>query len=229
MTERIIEQFEADPDAELRTAIGEVRSKVRHRGERQQFVAAALNAYRRAAGEGRYEAAEQLVNWARDAASPAVGGEWLEAARQYQADFAKVKDDIMAARSGEAVLRTNPQDPRANRLYGRYLLCYTADVKQGLARLAHGDDADLKRFAERELLVPKMSAQALYELAEEWWQWSAMAGALARRNVRQRLRPWYEKARTGLTGTMRARGKAVYRNWTRLRPSKRRRFNLAST
>jgi len=104
----------------------------------------------------------------------------LQHARQVRADSAKARE----------ILRTNPDDPEANLVLGKYLALVKQDWDAGLPRLASGSDAALKALAQQELAGPD-SLDAKVALANAWWDLGEKLKEGMDRPVRLRAGYWY--------------------------------------
>lgn len=109
-------------------------------------------------------------------------------------------------KAAEATLATTPDDPGANLTAGIYYCSVKNDWDRGLAYLAKGDDADLKRLAERELRSPPNSPDEQALLADAWWDASQNADGAKKSAMIRRCVSWCKKAKdSDLDGAARDR------------------------
>ncbi len=111
----------------------------------------------------------------------------------------KQRDDDAAKAS--QTLAENPDDPKANLLWGSYLCFIKQDWTAGLPFLAKSDNADLKAVVELEITKPT-NAEQMKAAADAWWKLaqSKKANRIQKTQWLARARHWYGKAVGELTG-----------------------------
>ena len=109
-------------------------------------------------------------------------------------EIVRAYDQVKAAKGS---LETNPGDPKANLIVGKYLCFTKGDWAKGIPMLALGADEKLKALAVKELKgVSGADAQAA--LGDGWWDLAENEEA-----AKQRADYWYRRALPGLTGLAR--------------------------
>ena len=88
---------------------------------------------------------------------------------QKRAEVERLREQWRQVRAAEESLKTDPDNPNANYLVGRWLLLQKEDAKQGLAYLAKGSDQFFRRLAREELATEPTEVESLAKLADAWW------------------------------------------------------------
>jgi formylglycine-generating enzyme required for sulfatase activity len=128
----------------------------------------------------------------------------LESAISAVAEHAK--DVEQARREHEAVqlakkqLNTNPDDPEACLVVGRWLCFERGDWDEGLKLLAKGSDATLKVLAASDLGSTPSTADARVARGNAWWEQAEKSEGRTRSALRRRAGLWYQDALPELTG-----------------------------
>jgi hypothetical protein len=100
-----------------------------------------------------------------------------------------------------AALKSNPADPAANLVAGRYFCLVQGDWAKGLPMLAHGSDALLAALASREVsAAPTIDPIAL---GDGWWDASAGEKDVEQKQMRSHAASWYRRAESSLGGLQR--------------------------
>ncbi|MGC4007118.1 MAG: NPCBM/NEW2 domain-containing protein [Pirellulales bacterium] len=103
-----------------------------------------------------------------------------------KADLAAYQEAARAAADAEKVLATTPDDPAANRTSGLFFTLALDDRERGLARLAKGDEGDLRRIAGLEL-QQATTVESARTLADAWSMLkienSALSGLASKRAI----------------------------------------------
>ncbi|MCH7729376.1 MAG: hypothetical protein IH991_23305, partial [Planctomycetes bacterium] len=76
---------------------------------------------------------------------------------------------LKKVRDAQALLRTNPDDPNANLLVGKWHCFEKNDWEAGLPHLAKSNDTLLSSLAKRETTSPPETATDQIALADAWW------------------------------------------------------------
>ena len=99
----------------------------------------------------------------------------------------------------EATLKTEPDDPNANRVVGAWYCLVAGQWAKGLPLLAKGSDEELAKAARLDLANPtKPLAQV--RAGDCWWDLSENEKDLEENRLRQRAVYWYRQAEPQLTG-----------------------------
>ena len=106
---------------------------------------------------------------------------------------------LVEAQNALAALEKTPHDPAANAVAGKYLCFQKGRWKKGLPMLVAGNDAALKRLAEKDLKPPD-AADDRVRLGDEWWQWSDKATGVAKKQLQRRAAYWYGLGAAEATG-----------------------------
>ena len=151
------------------------------------------------------EAAERLVKMASSAAFKSKNVRLAGLATERVKEVEGMKKDSERVKVALKTLETNPQDPAASTVVGKYYCFQKENWEKGLPLLAAGDDAKLKKVAEKELAKPKESAEVL-AVADEWYEVGMAApGGYAKRAMLERAYQFYAKVVSDLAGLNRTR------------------------
>jgi len=118
----------------------------------------------------------------------------LKSLREMAEAFKKVK----MARSA---LQSNPDDPDANLVVGKYLCLIKGDWAKGLPLLVQGGDVTLKAMAQKDL-AGASTAMGQMQIGDGWWDVAENEEADSGEGYRKRARYWYRQAQPELTGLM---------------------------
>jgi len=151
-----------------------------------------------------YEAADKLASIAVAAASK--GGDLsLRKLAIEQREAVRV-----AAKAWEEVqpavekLASDPSDPEANLIVGRYRAFVRRNWAAGLPLLAKGSEARLKTIALADLANPT-SPEEQAKLADLWWEYAETQSGAAHAAARARATHWYVLAEPHLQGLAKTR------------------------
>jgi hypothetical protein len=100
-------------------------------------------------------------------------------------------------------LKSSPNDAAANLEVGKYECFDKGNWEKGLAYLAKGSDAALKKVAEQTLAKPD-EAEAQYAVAEGWWKAAEVLKGASQSRTRGYASHWYQEALPNLTGLSKA-------------------------
>lgn len=104
----------------------------------------------------------------------------------------------------QATLKTKPDDPTANLAVGHYYCLVRDEWDKGVAYLAKGSDADLKKAAVDELQGAN-TASTNELLGDGWWAVGEKQSESIRPKVRAHAVQFYEKAIQGSSGLARVK------------------------
>ena len=102
--------------------------------------------------------------------------------RQQEIDLMRTAHDRIALHIEK--LKTAPDDTAANSAVGAYQCYYIGNWPRGLAMLARGSDAELKKLAVDELAIPT-SADSLIKLGDGWWNVAAKQALTVQPKIHQ--------------------------------------------
>ena len=126
---------------------------------------------------------------AHSARDKALGTEATELGKAIASIAMKFKDVRMAERK----LSTEPDNPKANLIFGRFLCFFKGDWKHGLPCLAIGTNPKLRAIAVKELTNPE-GAEAQAGIGEAWVELSkGEDNSETRQRYQERARVWLEK------------------------------------
>ena len=92
-------------------------------------------------------------------------------------------------------LAASPNDAGANTAVGSYQCFYLGNWAGGLAMLAKGSDAELKKIAVEELAAPT-DAESLMKLGDGWWNAAGKQSLTAQPGIRRHAAGFYTKLAT---------------------------------
>lgn len=105
--------------------------------------------------------------------------------------FNRIKKDV-------AKLKTDPDDPAGNLALGEFLCLLRGEWARGLAHLARGSDASLKKLAEQDLAAPT-DASLQVAVGDGWWARAEKERDATRKaNLAGRAHHWYSRAMPNL-------------------------------
>jgi hypothetical protein len=112
----------------------------------------------------------------------------------------KIEADLPGSvKTAMATLKTNPADPEANLVVGKYCCFQQDDWDKGLPMLAQGSDTVLKDLATEEMSKPTVAGKQK-ELGNRWWKFAgADAGAVWKGSLKRAVL-WYQQALPSLHG-----------------------------
>lgn len=123
--------------------------------------------------------------------------------------LAKVSERRRAVRDAQAQherytaavkkLGSDPENPEANLVVGRFLCFRRHAWTDGLSKLVKGSDPALKDLAIKELTAPT-EPEAMAALGDSWWAFRDPNGAVTESDARQRAAEWYSQALPGTKG-----------------------------
>ncbi len=104
-----------------------------------------------------------------------------------------------AFRAAEKQLATNPDDPAAHAMLGRWHGFLKGLWEKGLEHLARAQPADLASLAQADLAAPEDPKEQLL-LAERWLKYADSESEEAKGHIQLRAAYWYRQALPGLSG-----------------------------
>ena len=112
----------------------------------------------------------ELLGLARQVSQRKEGKEYRPLVSALQAEIAKVSAHRQEVVGAAAALVSNPDDPEANRAMGEYYCLAKGDWEHGLACLAKGSDAQVRKLAEQDLRSPLSGAGEQIKRAAQRWE-----------------------------------------------------------
>lgn len=147
-----------------------------------------------------FDEAVQFAQLAVNAARKGRLGPVATEEADYRLTWAKKARDLFAAiRPAVDKLRTDPNDPEANSIVGKYRCFVQGRWDDGLKHLALSTSAALREVAELDLKTPRTGTPEV-NIADAWWDYAQTAPADERWGVLTRTRYWYSRCIPGLTG-----------------------------
>lgn len=195
--------FANDPWARKVKAIKDVAPFARSAPENRQLAEATLDLANKAATADQSVVADQLYRLAGVAAGKAGDNQFKSQVAEAAKAFAEIKEHADLAERASERLKTEPDNPKANLAYGRYLCFIKDDWKAGLPHLKKGSEAALQTLATAEL-TEQADANARIALGDQWWDAAQTAKGDDKGYYLARARYWYEQevdAATGITKT----------------------------
>jgi hypothetical protein len=172
--------------------------------ERRAFITIARKVLDEAVAVERFELAvpfaEALLAAARTTGDTRLVKEMVARSRDFDA-LVKAFEPIQRALER---LESDPIDPEANLIVGRYRCLVRGEWSVGLPYLALSSDAELKHIAEQELKEPTM-AEGQVKLGDAWWDAAKNTDGQTKIQIRRRAAHWYRLALADLTGLKRAK------------------------
>ncbi len=115
----------------------------------------------------------------------------------------KLQQDYLQMSVAAKKLATEPEDPAANAVVGRYQCFTRGNWDAGLTYIAKSSDAKLAGLARQEIARPEAAAD-LVSLADAWWQYSDSQSGLNKARVMDHAASLYQTAMPGITGLAKA-------------------------
>ena len=170
----------------------------------RKLAAKATGAMRKALGADQYDLAKQFAAIAESEAKQAKDPDM---AKQAASNVQQVREcEVAYAKATDAMRRltTNPKDPAANLVVGRFRCFLKGKWDKGLPMLALSSDATLKALAEKEL-SKTTEAEKLIELADGWWTFAEKEAVSAQKAGRLHAASLYEQALATATPLVKAK------------------------
>ena len=182
--------FDVEPATQLKEQIEALDQayKLKVLPEQKKLnAAAAMRIIDRLASADDYEAAVKSATESRDVAKEAGD---LIAAKHFDNRVKELEtrqaEYVDVQRAG-VMLKSQPDNPEANHVLGRYLCVAKDNWKKGLPLLAKGSDEALKDLARQEAADPTEPASQV-QLADGWY-------AAAKKDLQRPIRPFFERAK----------------------------------
>ena len=199
--DRLAAVFEVDPFQMKYEAIKEASQAAKEYLEQRKLALVLSPCVEQAIEHDRFEVAELMCqlghHCAKEGRDPKLAQEILAQLNLVQGMDAAYQE-VLAARK---TLESDPDNPEANSVIGRYLCLLKGDWNEGLKRLAAGSEGPFKLAAELEQ-VPQPDAVLI---ADHWWDISQTLPGIAQVQAQRHAAGWYHQAMPTLTGLTKAR------------------------
>ncbi len=174
-------------------ALHKIGKAARSAAARRLVVEAAILVVDEAVASDHYEAAGRLSELAQDMAAKIKTKSLTTLVEEHAEELAKLRNDFPAVQATRTKLKADPDDPKANLKVGRYQCLVQGTWEGGLAHLAKGGDAKLKKLAE-VLAGPPVKPAEFVAAGNLVWDWSEREEGSARRKLRKQARVLYWQA-----------------------------------
>lgn len=184
--DKIADVFDVDRTELRLIQIHKLRGTAREEGWQQKLAKAALSAAVDAARQEDFTHATEAGRLALEVARRSRDMTLVKQVVEVTKDVGEQQDAFQAFQRVWAVLETDPTNPVANRVAGRYHCTNRGNWDRGVPMLALCDDPKLKEVAIQELRVEE-EPQAWIALGDAWW-------AREEEPFKLRAATWYKKA-----------------------------------
>jgi hypothetical protein len=170
------------------------------RGLAEAYLSLVEEAQSRDSYEAAEKAAGAAVSWAKKAKDPPLSAR----AEAREKESTELKRTYEQVKKSVAELSSNPEDPAANLIVGRFRCLIRGDWEAGLPALAKSIGSPLQPVAQKDLGRPMETADQV-ALGDAWWDLGEKESGASRSNVRQRAVHWYLQAVPKLAGLSKAK------------------------
>ena len=197
----IVWHFDVDPSTEKMAVLRKLAGTVRFPANGKAVAEAAFVFAKSTHEAGQFETSLEFLKMAGSTATKfrqrPLAKEILDFRRKIIAQ--KQRDDDAAEAS--QTLADNPDDPKANLVWGSYLCFIKQDWTAGLPLLAKSDIAGLKAVVKLEIAAPT-DAKQMQAVADAWWNLAQQkkTGRIPKSQWLTRAGHWYDEAVGELTG-----------------------------
>lgn len=197
-------RFEIDlPERQL-DAVKQVVQLARTATDRKLLAEAAYKIATDAAGGANFEVAEQAIRIAASSAAKAGDNKLKSEIATSAKQIDGLKKQAALANQAAERLKAEPDNPKANLAYGRYLCSIKGDWSKGLQHLKKSGDSELAAIIESDEKQPGDNVARL-ALADKWWTHAQTALADDKPIMLARACYWYEQSVGQLTGLTKER------------------------
>ncbi|MFH1264311.1 MAG: hypothetical protein ABIK89_01190 [Planctomycetota bacterium] len=197
--EEMARSYEIDGRKLKSTVLADMARPTKTRTENRAFAATALAAINGVIADDDYETAQRLAELALPAAQKARDGTLVRQIRAKTKEIEEGAEAYQAFQNVLATLKEKPDDPAASLAAGCHYCFRKGDWERGIPLLAHGDNADLKAVAQRELAgVPV--ATDMVKTAEIWYDLAQREPGVRKAAMLDRAAHWYRRALPKLSG-----------------------------
>ncbi len=191
--------FEVKPLPAKATVLSEIARAAHPAEANASLVEAALQLADEAVAADGFTIATVATELALSAARKTRDGDLVKLVMRRSNDVAELASRYVDVAQARQVLASDPTDPAANRIVGRYLCLVKGNWDQGLPLLSLSDDQQWKELAAADLSNPT-DTTGRFQLANRWWAHSETADLEEQQQIRLRAGHWYVLAQPGLQG-----------------------------
>ncbi len=194
----ISDEFDVNaPDVKWKVLAGFV-SGASNVGEIKSFVEAAGPVIDEAIAAGRYDVAVNIAETAYRFAMKAGDAELRKRAYDRRNEVRNLAERFRPVQTARKTLQSDPNDPAANLVVGRWLCFERGDWEEGLPHLAKCSSLALKGVAEQELKSTPATPDAQVALADKWRTLAEQVEGKEKDALMVHAGEWYGKALDGL-------------------------------
>jgi hypothetical protein len=172
--------------------------------DRKQLTEAALELAGGAQAAKRFDVAQTIVSIANAHAQKTGDVKLRNDARLRAIEIEDAKKQWDFVQLAAKRLETEPDNPKANLAYGKFLCLTQRDWDKGLPHLAKSDDATLQATAILDLSQPS-EADKQASVADGWWTAAESASGKEKESLLARAHSWYQRTAVKATGLLRVR------------------------
>jgi hypothetical protein len=206
ITKLVADRFAVDPLRLKAERLSQNARRTRSAEANQSLAKVALEVAAEAVATEKYTEAVRLGEAAREMARRAKDAAKLKQATVVLRDAIARQEAQASDQKAVDVLASQPGDPRANLMRGKYLCFMKGDWTTGLSHLEKGSDPVLQRLAAAERQTPATAVQ-MVALADQWWDALKLLDESTQTHAKIRAGEWYRKALPELTGQAKSRAK----------------------
>ncbi|MBI1248886.1 hypothetical protein GC197_13725 [bacterium] len=196
--------YDIDPWAWRTDAVESAVDKLKLSRDQKEASEIVLQLSQLAIGDDRYDVANELAAAALKLANSGGDKTQIETCTQQAKRSAAILDGFKQAKSAEETLRSNPSDPAASAVLGKFYCFVLGDWHRGLKLLAQGSEPDLQDIAKKEL---EKMAEPL-ELGDAWWEIAESQDSLVQEQIKMHAGLYYHHAVASLSGLTQAKVRA---------------------
>jgi len=159
---------------------------------------ACLEVIDEAVEEEKFDVARSLVSKAEAAVRAARDASRAAEAQRKGREIETLQRESQKAKEAAKILESNPADPDASLVRGRYLLL-KGNFEKALPLLSKGADPLLREAADKELAGPS-KPEDLASAADAWWEAAEKESGALKDALQGHAMKWYDRALEGLSG-----------------------------
>jgi len=160
----------------------------------EELVDAILTFANTAADKQKFDVMARALTAAAMAARNAQDTSLRAVVQDHAAELKQLQSESIRAKSAEAVLAKNPEDPQANYVVGCFRCFAMDDWKSGLPDLAKSSSPAYRQAAAAELASPEESTKQI-AVGDLWWDLGAKEVGRTKMAVQRHALDCYNKAR----------------------------------
>ena len=198
-TDRTGEAFEVDVLALKEDVLTKLSKGTHTFGSHQAIAEKTVAVMDEAITQDNFDTAARLGKFALAESLKARDRELSQQIRNHMKDVEQASKAFVEVEVAANRLKTNPGDPGANAIVGRYTCLSKGDWDTGLVMLAKSDDEALKPLAAKELNNPTNTNEQMI-LADAWYGLAESEKGSVKKNLQLRAAHWYWRAASELSG-----------------------------